>query len=423
MSRGNPSGRHLRDLTSESAHLRPVDVDMHVIATSTPHGMCRTGIINITATPNNSTNRELLLHTTNRSKKTQAMDGKGQQIAFAATSQALKVDEGAPGRESKRTRLIQSEVEAAAARDAQDYYIARLTENYKQKLDMSEQGYKVLKQEIQELKSQLTASAEKTRQDQEAKQTALETAQNYKQKSDALEQCCQVQARRIEALESQLYATAEKEKEDQKARKTVAEAAELVKTVKIELDETKGQLAESRNSAKIGLEETQRQLTASQKSTAAIENALKEARSQLAESQKSVISTKVEIEETEWQLAESRKSCAITSDQALKAEWNNHHLKRRHKSQLEEALADNDKFMEIGFRKQWATKLSSAPSFAVKRRSATFLELAKMGLKSTTLCGRTFEYKGRTVPITDFGKTLTEVSGIPLTRRHGGQLG
>lgn len=49
-----------------------------------------------------------------------------------ATNLTPKVDQDTPLRDNKRIKLIQSEVEAAAAREAQDYYITRLTENYKQ---------------------------------------------------------------------------------------------------------------------------------------------------------------------------------------------------------------------------------------------------------------------------------------------------
>lgn len=70
--------------------------------------------------------------------------------------------------------------------------------------------------------------------------------------------------------------------------------------------------------------------------------------------------------------------------------------------------------MEIKFRKMWVTKLSSAASFAVKRRSATFRELAKMGLKSDSLYGRKFEYEGRKITVADYDKTLSQVSGVPL---------
>jgi hypothetical protein len=49
-----------------------------------------------------------------------------------ATNLTPKVDQDTPPRDNKRIKLIQSEVEAAAAREAQDYYITRLTENYKQ---------------------------------------------------------------------------------------------------------------------------------------------------------------------------------------------------------------------------------------------------------------------------------------------------
>ena len=71
-----------------------------------------------------------------------------------ATNLTPKVDQDTPPRDNKRIKLIQSEVEAAAAREAQDYYITRLTENYKQQLETMEQGHEA---QTKALKAQLAA--------------------------------------------------------------------------------------------------------------------------------------------------------------------------------------------------------------------------------------------------------------------------
>ena len=365
-----------------------------------------------------------------------------------------KVDEGTPACESKRTKVIQSEVEAAAAREAQDFYITRLTENYKQKLDIIGQGYEAQSQEIQELKSQIAANAEQTRQDcktkketgfvieslkaqlattterrredQGAKHAAVEAAETYKLKLDAMEQGQQAQRQEIQTLKPQLDASNEVKKEHgnqgremqdllsqfaaQQARerrdsnKTVALAGKKITDVKTELAETKSQLAKS------------------QKSTTAGKTELDKTRLQLEESQKSNVALEGELDGMRLVLEASRTSCALNSERAKKAEWEIPHLKRRHAAKLKAALEDEDGFVEIGFKKLWVTKVSAKASLAVKRRSATFRELAKMGLKSDSLGLRKFEYEGRKITPVDYDKTLSEVSGVLLETGHCRQL-
>ena len=112
----------------------------------------------------------------------------------------------------------------------------------------------------------------------------------------------------------------------------------------------------------------------------------------------------------------------LNSERAKKAEWEIPHLKRRHAAKLKAALEDEDGFVEIGFKKLWVTKVSAKASLAVKRRSATFRELAKMGLKSDSLGLRKFEYEGRKITPVDYDKTLSEVSGVLLETGHCRQL-
>jgi hypothetical protein len=90
-----------------------------------------------------------------------------------ATNLTPKADQDAPPRDNKRIKFIQSEVEAAAAREAQDYYISRLTENYKKQLETMEQGHEA---QTQNLKAQLAASAE-MREDEDTKKARLEAVE------------------------------------------------------------------------------------------------------------------------------------------------------------------------------------------------------------------------------------------------------
>jgi hypothetical protein len=103
----------------------------------------------------------------------------------------------------------------------------------------------------------------------------------------------------------------------------------------------------------------------------------------------------------------------IISDRSLEAQWETANLKQ--------ALANKDSWTEIRFRKQFVTKLAAVTSSAVKRRSATFLELAKLAIKTDTFSGRIFEHEKRTIAEADYGKTLTEVSTVLATLKHCGQ--
>jgi hypothetical protein len=106
-------------------------------------------------------------------------------------------------------------------------------------------------------------------------------------------------------------------------------------------------------------------------------------------------------------------------------------LREQHEVKLKKALLDKDKasrrWMEIRFTKKRVNTVSaptlSSPKFAVRRCSTTFSELFQAAVKGETVKSWKFEFKGRAVPVTDFGKTLTEVSGMPLRARLGGHFG
>jgi hypothetical protein len=237
-----------------------------------------------------------------------------------ATNLTPKVDQDTPLRDNKRIKLIQSEVEAAAAREAQDYYITRLTENYKQQLETMEQGHEA---QTKALKAQLAASAEM--------------------------------------------------REDEDTKKARIEAAELHTAVEEKLSKT------------------------------------------------------------EWALAESRKSCTAAGDRASKAEQELEESKRTiaeriaklrelHDARLKKALLDKDRasrhWMEIRFTKKRVNAVAaptfSSPKFAVRRCSSTFRELFVAAAKAEATKPWQFTYKGSEFTATDFGRTLTEVSGFPV---------
>jgi hypothetical protein len=294
---------------------------------------------------------------------TDQMDSKNNQTATMvtnATNAVLKVDEGTPCRESKMIKLIQSEVEAAAARETQEHYVKRLTE--KQKLDMMEQGYQEQRVEIQELKSQLSASVEvkredckakeatallivslesqlaastekKRKEDQETKESVAKVIEIHKQKLDAVERGSQEQRREIQELKLRLAAEKLKGREDCNDNDFVARAVLEKSDLKTELSVTKRHLAESQDSVvacQAGTNEMKRKLTESRKSNAvsktelemtewrlevsensitALKTEADETKRQLAESQKLLDTMKTELDEAEWELEESRKSC------------------------------------------------------------------------------------------------------------------
>jgi hypothetical protein len=90
-----------------------------------------------------------------------------------ATKSDSRVGQDTPTRDTKRIKFIQSEVEAAAAREAQDYYITRLTENYKKQLETMEQAHEA---QTHDLMSQLAASME-LREDEGTRQARTEAAE------------------------------------------------------------------------------------------------------------------------------------------------------------------------------------------------------------------------------------------------------
>jgi hypothetical protein len=98
-------------------------------------------------------------------------------------------------------------------------------------------------------------------------------------------------------------------------------------------------------------------------------------------------------------------------------------LREQHEAELGKVLEDRDKnaCVEIGFKKRFLTAASAAPKFALKQRSATFVELAKLAIKTDTVSDRLFEYKERTIPTADYCKTLKEVSSVIARTGHGGQ--
>jgi chromosome segregation ATPase len=376
---------------------------------------------------------------------------------MAATTSTRKVDEGTSARESKRIKLIPSEVDA----ETQEFYFTRLTET--QKLDMMEQGHQEQKQEIRTLKLQLAASAgvkqeheeqgreiqklksqiaaQTTRECQEIQELKTQLAASAEKTSEACK-AKEATASEILSLKSQLAASTEKRRKDQETNKTAAEAVEDYKQrlenahrkQALEIRDLKSQLTTSTPCETVGLATKEitdltaelakaiSQVAESQKSVTAGKAELDKTRLQLIECQKSTSALTTGLEETKWLLEESQTSCALITRRALEAEWEYANLKRHHGAKLKEALNAANSFMEIGFRKMWATKLSSAPSYAVKRRSATFFELAKMGLKSDTLSGRKFEYRGRKITEADHSKTLSQVSSQLLETGFCGRL-
>jgi hypothetical protein len=372
-----------------------------------------------------------------------------------ATIQPLKVDEGTPVRESKRIKQVQSEHDAATTKEAQEYYMARLTD--KQKLGMMEQSHQEQKQEIRELKSQITASTEmkkddckikeatalailtlesqlaaiaenKRKDDQETKETVARVAETHKQTLDTKEQTLREQTQEIQDLKSRLAAEESKgcegcrqsvaaaflEERDLETKLSVtkrhlAESWDSIAAWQAKFNETKRQFVESRKSNtawKTELEMSEWRLEESRKSITALRSDFDETQRQLADSQEIADAMKTELDEAEWELAESRKSCVVISDRSLKAQWESTNLKK--------ALADKDRdsWTEIRFRKKFLTRLSTVWSSTFRRRSATFLELVRLATKTDTVSGRAFEHKKRTIAETDYGKTLEEVSSV-----------
>jgi hypothetical protein len=252
-----------------------------------------------------------------------------------ATEHAPGLDRDDPPRDSKRIKLIQSEVDAAATKEAQDYYITRLNDNYKKQLEAMEEDHE---EQIQTLKSQLATSDEKMRmEDQASEKKVTEAAEGYKKQLEAMEQRHGEQRHEIQELKSQLAVIAEKKKVyDRVSERKAADASRS---------------AMSRRDQQFALE---------------------------------------------GQLAESRKSCSAAQDRALKAEREARGLrgsmldrlneqalrlvktKRQHATELAEAKESS--CVEIAFTKRFLNGTAAAPKFALTRRSATFSELAKLAI-------------------------------------------
>ena len=281
------------------------------------------------------------------------------------TKQAHGLDTDDPPRDSKRIKLIQSEVDAEATKEAQEFYITRLNENYKKQLEAMEQEHG---EQIQALKSQLASSAEKLKAgDRVSEQKVTEAAKDSKKQLEVVEQGYGVQKRQIQDLKSQLAASAERKKADD---------------------------IESENKA--------------------------------AGAARAAAFRKTVSERTEEELAESRKSCLAAQNRATKAEQETEErlreqasrmvkLKRRHTAELKEALEDIKSCVEVGFTKRFLTTPSSAPKLAIRRLTSTFAELAKLAIETDRISGRIFEYKKRTIPVADYNKTLREISGVTVT--------
>lgn len=75
-----------------------------------------------------------------------------------ATNNAFEITKNTSTRKNTRVGSIQSAVEAAAMKESHDYCVNRLTEGYKQQLEIMEQTYE---DQIRELKNQFVASVEK----------------------------------------------------------------------------------------------------------------------------------------------------------------------------------------------------------------------------------------------------------------------
>jgi chromosome segregation ATPase len=389
------------------------------------------------------------------------MENKDNQAATMATNttnQTPKVDEGTPARESKRTKLIQSEVEAAAAREAQDFYITRLTENYKQKLDMVEQGYEAQSREIQDIKSQLAASAKLKKEHQEQARE-IQKLKAQLAASAKVANVCVVQERELRELKSQLATSAEKMREVCKTQESAASVISSLKSQLAATTERRREDQETQNTATAAAEDYKQRLDAMEQGRREqtkeiqdlksklngwrlaastnnnktivvattkitdLKTELRETEGQLAESQKSTTALKTRLDETKWQLEENTKSWVAASDRALKAQWENTNLKRQYEAKLKEALEDEDGWMEIGFKRKRTNDKLSAPKFAVKRPSATFRQLARLALNcDPSPRAWTFVYEGRTMPASDLDKTLAEVSGVLCGRRRREQL-
>jgi hypothetical protein len=353
------------------------------------------------------------------------MDGEDKQpatMATNATNQVLKVDEDALDRDSKRTKLIQSEVEATAAREAQELYMTRLTE--KQKLDMMEQSHQEQKLEIRELKSQLAASMEVEKEDSKTKEATALLILNLKSQlaanaeterkedigtkermakiSEVCKQKLDATRQQIQELKAQIAAKILLE--DQNSGETAALAAKKMSDLKIELNETKC-------AWKSELEMNEWRSEESEKSISALEAELSGTKRRLVENPGWLADMKNELDETEWSLEESRKSWVAARDRALKAQWENVDLVRQHGAELQERN-DKDAFVEIGFRKKLKNGSLTAPKFAVKRLSRTFGELAKIVVRSDMLFMYDFDHEGRKITEADKGRTLPQVSAV-----------
>jgi hypothetical protein len=323
-----------------------------------------------------------------------------------ATNSTPTVGNDESPRSNKRIKLIQSEVEAAASKASQDFYITSLTENYNKQLEAMEQDHAEHIQEIQELKSQLVACAKQTREDCKTKE------------NDAVV---------IESLKSQLAASGEKETEDRVRERKETEAAEtnrreleaMERANKRQIQVIKNlelQLAASAERKMIEDRETERKVTDAAKVATASKTRAISLETDLAQSRREGVAFRERAASVEITLRDLRRSRGDELRPQLDA------AKKAYEAKLKNLLEDKNGWIQIGFKKMWVTAVSSKLSFAVKRRSSTFLELAKMGVKSPLVTGRNFEYKGRKITEADYNKTLSQVSGVLLETRHYGRL-
>lgn len=331
-----------------------------------------------------------------------------------ANNSTSKVDGDDPPRGNKRIKLIQSEVEAAASRASQDYYITSLTENYNKQLETIEQEHEeqtqalksqleVMKQEsgelIRDLKSQLAIGGEK-KTDQVRERGATEAAEAHKKQLETTEQTSKELIRKILDLESQLAESAERKKtEDREGEKKVADAAKVVTASRTRVISLETDLSASRKSYKTIIDRA----SVADQSNKDLRRLTDEARRELV------------------QVHEHHKGKLERAVVQMRKE--EEELREQHEAELGKVLEDRDKnaCVEIGFKKRFLTAASAAPKFALKRRSATFVELAKLAIKTDTVSDRLFEYKERTIPTADYCKTLKEVSSVIARTGHGGQ--
>lgn len=292
-----------------------------------------------------------------------------------ATNATPKVDNDDSARGNKRIKLIQSEVEAAASKASQDFYITSLTANYNKQLEAMEQDHGEQIQEIQDLKSQLAARDRIKTEDSVKEQKTAEAAEHHREQLGVMRQAIKKQIDDIRNLELQLATSTESKRTGERENeRKVADAAKVAKA--------------SRTRA-ISLE------------------------TDLAESRKSCVALRKQKAIVEVKLINLQHS----TDDQLRSQLDA--ARKTYKAKLESARDDQNGWIQIGFRKKYVWAGLIGENLAVRRRSATFRELAKLALKTDGLSGRSFEYENHIMPTADYSKTLAEVSSVlsaPETR-------